>query len=168
LLKLAIVGIILVVGGALAYSQFGASVDKYLPVNAVAQDLDSLKDTTVDRVSYEINKTKDTVGQKIDQIKPSADEINPIKRIEDVISPPKEAIHYGQVYETDEAQKTCKISVPKLAKTVNGVKELTHTITIKDCPAQKEPVRPGDAGPKPGGRAASGICSCVNAPVAHL
>jgi len=167
LLKLAIVGIILVVGGALAYSQFGASVDKYLPVNAVAQDLDNLKDTTVDRVSYEINKTKDTVGQKIDQIKPSADEINPIKRIEDVISPPKEAIHYGQVYETDEAQKTCKICAQacKDGKWCKG----THAHNYdQGLPAQKEPVRPGDAGPKPGGRAASGICSCVNAPVAHL
>lgn len=136
-MKLLIIGTILAAGGVLAYSQFGASIDRYVPVAAVAQDLDGLKDTTVSRVNYEIDKTADTVGQKIDQITPSADEINPIKKIEEAISVPKETTHYGQVYETDEEQKTCKISVPKLAKTVNGAKELTHTITIKDCQLKK-------------------------------
>lgn len=131
--KLLVLGVILAAGGFFAYSQFGFSIDKYLPVNAVAQDLGGLKNSTVDRVSYEFDKTVDSFGNKIDQIKPSADEINPIKKISDVISVPKDKIYYGQVYEKDEQDQSCKISVPALAKTVNGITELTHTISLNDC-----------------------------------
>lgn len=85
--KLLLVGGILAVG-FLAYQQFGSTVDKYVPIGAVAQDIGDLKDTAVDRVSYELNNTATTIGNKIDQIKPSA-ESNPIKKIEQVIVSPK-------------------------------------------------------------------------------
>lgn len=52
----------------------------------MTQDLDSLKDTTVKRVSYELNKTKDAIGSKIDDITPSLDEINPIPKLESQIA----------------------------------------------------------------------------------
>lgn len=87
--KLLLIGAILAVG-ILAYQQFGSTVDKYVPISAVAQDIGDLKDTAVDRVSYELNNTATTVGNKIDQIKPPA-ESNPIKKIEQVIAPPKTA-----------------------------------------------------------------------------
>jgi hypothetical protein len=79
--KILVLGIVLAAGGILAYSQFGSTIDKYLPVSEVAQDLDSLKDTTASRVNREIDKTVDTVGSKIEQIKPAAEEMNPIKKL---------------------------------------------------------------------------------------
>lgn len=135
--KLFIIGAVLAAGGYFAYSQFGASVEQYLPVGAVAQDIGDLKDTTVKRVNYELDKTVDTVGDNIDKIAPEMDQINPIKKIGETMSiPPAQQTHYGQVY-TKESDGSCKVSVPKLAKTVNGVKELTHTITLKECQFEK-------------------------------
>lgn len=134
--KILVLGIILAASGILVYSQFG-TIDKYLPVSAVAQDLDSLKDTTTSRVSHEIDRTVDTVGSKIEQITPTAEEINPIKKIENAIAVPTPKTYLGQVYEKDEKEQSCKISVPKLARTINGVKELTYTIMIPNCEFEK-------------------------------
>ncbi|CDI06613.1 hypothetical protein [Candidatus Nitrosotenuis uzonensis] len=139
--KILVLGLIIAAASALVYSQFGSTVDKYLPVSAVAQDLDSLKDTTTSRVNHEIDKTVDTVGSKIEQIKPAAEEINPIKKIEEKITMPEPKTYRGQVYEKNQDQ-SCKISVPKLARTVNGIKELTYTITLPDCQFEKhQPVQ---------------------------
>lgn len=137
--KLLAVGIILAAVGVLAYSQqdmLGFNVNP--TINAVAEDLDGLKDTTVKRVSYEIDKTTDTVGDKIGDVVPSVDQLNPIPELKDQIAiPPTKETYYGQVYEKNESEKTCKVSVPKMAKTINGVKELTHTITVQECIYEK-------------------------------
>lgn len=138
--KLVIVGIILAAGGVLVYSQqdrLGLNLNP--AIDAVAQDIGDLKDTTVKRVSYEIDKTTDVVGDKIENVVPDAEKLNPIPKIEDQLAiPPTKEVYYGQVYERDEDEKTCKVSVPKMAKTINGVKELTHTITLKDCQYEKQ------------------------------
>jgi len=137
--KLLVIGIIISVAGVMVYSQqdkLGFNVNP--AINAVAQDIDGLKDTTVKRVSYEIDKTSDVVGDKIDDVVPDTSQLNPIPKIEDHLAiPPKKDVYYGQVYERDENEKTCKVSIPKMANTVNGVKELTHTITLKDCEYEK-------------------------------
>ena len=142
--KLLAVAVILAAVGVLAYSQqdkLGFNVNP--TINAVAEDLGGLKDTTVKRVSYEIDKTTDTVGDKIGDVVPSTEQLNPIPQIKDQIAiPPIKETYYGQVYEKNESEKTCKVSVPKMAKTINGVKELTHTITIQECMYEKlEPVQ---------------------------
>lgn len=138
--KLLAVGVILAAVGVLAYSQqdkLGFNVNP--TINAVAEDLGGLKDTTVKRVSYEIDKTTDTVGDKIGDVVPSAEQLNPIPQIKDQIAiPPIKETYYGQVYEKNESEKTCKVSVPKMAKTINDVKELTHTITIQECIYEKQ------------------------------
>lgn len=139
ILKLAIIGAILVGGGILLYPELAKfSSNNTSGLDAVAQDLDELKDTTIQRVNYEVDKTVDTVGDKIEKIAPTPDEINPIKKIQEklAVPEPKKDVYYGEVYEKDE-QNNCKISVPKMAKTVNGVKELTHTVTIPDCQYKK-------------------------------
>lgn len=137
ILKLAIIGVILVVGGVILYSEI-AKTSPNPGFDAVAQDLSELKDTTVQRVNYEVNKTIDTFGGKIEKIAPNPDEINPIKKIQEKVATPqpKQENYYGEVYEKDE-QNNCKISVPKMVKTVNGEKELTHTITLPDCQYKK-------------------------------
>lgn len=137
--KIAITGIILLVGGVLLYPQLDKlGIMDNPTINALAQDLGVLKDTTVKRVSYEVDKTTDVVGDKISDAVPDIDQINPIPQIEDKLAiPPVQQTYYGQVYEKDESEKTCKVSVPKMAKTVNGEKELTHTITIQDCKYEK-------------------------------
>lgn len=138
--KLVIVGIILAAGGVLVYSQqdkLGLNLNP--TIDAVAEDIGDLKDTTVKRVSYEIDKTSDVVGDKIEDVVPDVEKLNPIPKIEDQLAiPPTKEVYYGQVYERNEDEKTCKVSVPKMAKTVNGVKELTHTITLKDCQYEKQ------------------------------
>jgi hypothetical protein len=137
--KLLIVGIILGAAGVLVYSQqdkLGINLNP--TIDAVAEDIGVLKDTTVKRVSYEIDKTSDVVGDKIQDTIPDVDKLNPIPKIEDQLAiPPTKEVYYGQVYERSEDEKTCKVSVPKMAKTVNGIKELTHTITLKDCQYEK-------------------------------
>lgn len=105
--------------------------------DAVAQNVGDLKDTTIKRVNYEVDKTIDKVGNKIDDIAPNPDEINPIKKIQEKITtPPIKKIYYGQVYEKDD-KNNCQISVPKMAQSVNNVTELTHTITLPNCNYEK-------------------------------
>ena len=133
--KLLVVGIILAAVGVLAYSQQDKLGIKDNPtVNAVTQDLGDLKDTTVKRVSYEVDKTGEIVGDTIGEVVPDVEKLNPIPKIEEQIAIPQtKQVHVGQIYEKDEATKTCKISVPKMAKTVNGIKEITHTVTLPEC-----------------------------------
>jgi hypothetical protein len=138
-----IIGVILVAGGIVLYPELTKMFSNHSSLDAVAQDLGDLKDTTVERVNYEFDKTADSVGDKIEQITPDPDEINPIKKIQEKLSvpQPKQDVYYGEVYEKDE-QNNCKISVPKMAKTVNGVQELTHIIVLPDCQYQKrQPVQ---------------------------
>lgn len=137
ILKLAIIGVILTVGGVLLYPEIIKLTSDYPQIEAVAQDIGDLKDTTVKRVSYEFDKTVDTVGDKIDKITPSADQLTPIDDIEDKIAVPQtKEVYYGQVYEKND-DNSCKISVPKMVKTVNGIREVTHTITLPECEYEK-------------------------------
>lgn len=136
ILKLAIVSAILIVGGILLYPEIIKLTASNPQVEAVAQDIGDLKDTTVRRVNYEIEKAVDTVGDKIDKITPSTNQLNPIDDIEEKIATPHtKEVYYGQVYEKNGDD--CKISIPKMAKTVNGVKEITHTITTSQCQYEK-------------------------------
>ena len=51
----------------------------------------------------------------------------------------KKQLYTGQVFEKSDGK--CKVSVPSLAETVNGKKELTHILDVKDCPYEvNEPV----------------------------
>ena len=136
--KLLAIGIILAVIGVVAYSQ----QDKILgikdnpAINSVKEDLGDLKDTTVKRVSHEVDKTTDAVGDKINDVVPDVEKLNPIPKIEEQIAiPPTQETYQGQVYEKEG--DACKISVPKMAKTINGIKELTHTITLPNCEFEK-------------------------------
>ena len=141
--KLVIVGIIIAAIAVVAYSQ----QDKILgikddpTINNVKEDLGDLKDTTVKRVTHEVDKTTNAVGDKIDDVVPEVEKLNPIPKIEQTIAiPPIKETQQGQVYEKNG--DTCKISVPKMAKTINGEKELTHTITLPDCKFEEnEPVQ---------------------------
>ncbi len=137
ILKLAIIGVILTVGGVLLYPEIVKLTSDHPEIEAVAHDIGGLKDTTVKRVSYEFDKTVDTVGDKINKITPSADQLNPIDDIKGKIAVPQtKEVYYGQVYEKN-ADNSCKISVPKMVMTVNGIKEVTHTITLPECEYEK-------------------------------
>lgn len=51
-----------------------------------------------------------------------------------------EETYVGQVFEKSDGN--CKISVPELAETINGKKELTHIIEVSDCKNEvNEPVK---------------------------
>lgn len=144
LLKLVIISAILIVGGFSLYpylTKLPSSAN--VAFNAVADDVNDFKDNAIHRVSGTIDQTIGSVENKIDTITPSADDLNPVKQIQDnIISPTKQQTYYGQVYEKNEEQQKCKISVPQMANTVNGKKELTHTIDLEKCKFQKqEPVQ---------------------------
>ena len=82
--KLLLVGIILGVAGVLVYSQqdkLGLNLNP--TIDAVAEDISGLKDTTVKRVSYEIDKTSDVVGDKIEDAVPDD---RPIVRIHQLLT----------------------------------------------------------------------------------
>ena len=138
ILKLAILGVALAIGGFFLYPEFTKIIPTDNPtINAVAQSVGDLKDTTLKRVNYEVDKTADDVGKKIDEAAPEVSEINPVNKIKDKIAIPTTQQGYsGQVYEKDE-NGTCMISVPNMAQTVNGVQELTHTITLPNCSYEK-------------------------------
>lgn len=139
LLKLAIMGAILVIGGLSVYpylAKLPSSAN--VAFNAVADNVGDFKDNTIHTVSGTLDKTVSAVENKIDAVTPSADDLNPIKQIQDKIISPNEQVYYGQVYEKDEEQQKCKISVPGMAKTINGKKELTHTIDLENCKFQKQ------------------------------
>ncbi len=144
LLKLVIISAILIVGGFSLYPYLaklpsGASI----AFNAVADDVNDFRDNTIHTVSGTIDQTVDTVENKIDTITPNVEDLNPVNQIQNkIISPMKQQTYYGQVYEKDEEQQKCKISVPQMTKTINGKKELTHTIDLEKCKFQKqEPVQ---------------------------
>ncbi|WKT58429.1 hypothetical protein QVH35_03170 [Candidatus Nitrosotenuis chungbukensis] len=143
LLKLVVISAILIVGGFSLYpylAKLPSSAN--IAFNAVADDVGDFKDNTIRKVSGTIDQTVDTVENKIDTMTPSADDLNPVKQIQDMVISPKQQTYYGQVYEKDEEQQKCKISIPQMAKTVNGKKELTHTIDLENCKFQKqEPVQ---------------------------
>ena len=138
LLKLAIMGVILVIGGLSVYpylAKLPSSAN--VAFNAVADNVGDFKDNTIHTVSGKLDQTVNAVENKLDAITPSADDLNPVKQIQDKIISPNQQVYYGQVYEKDEEQQKCKISVPGMAKTVNGKKELTHTVDLANCKLQK-------------------------------
>ncbi|HSA98534.1 MAG TPA: hypothetical protein VLF17_05600 [Candidatus Nitrosotenuis sp.] len=106
-----------------------------------------MKDKTVHAVDGTLDRTVNAVENKIETITPSSDDLNPVKQIHDkIVSPTNPQVYYGQVYEKDEEQQKCKISVPGMVKTVNGKKELTHTIDLENCKFRKqEPVQVTEA-----------------------
>jgi len=140
LLKLAIMGAILVMGGLSLYpylTKLPSSTNAAF--NAVADNVGDFKANAVHAVGGTLDRTVNTVENKIETITPDADDLNPVKQIHDrIISPTKPQVYYGQVYEKDEGQQKCKISVPDMAKTVNGRKELTHTIDLENCKFRKQ------------------------------
>lgn len=137
ILKLAIIGVIMTVGGILLYPEIIKLTSDYPEIEAVAQDIGDLKDTTVKRANYEFEKTVGMVGDNIDKIAPSADQLNPIDDIKDTIAVPQtKEVYYGQVYEKND-DSSCNISVPKMANAVNEIKEVTHTITLPECEYEK-------------------------------
>lgn len=143
LLKLVIISAILVVGGFSLYPYLAKlpSITN-IAFNSVADDISDLKDNTIHKVSDTIDQTVNTVENKIETITPNTDALNPVKQIPDKIISSTKQTYYGQVYEKDEEQQKCKISVPDMVKTVNGKKELTHTIDLENCKFQKqEPVQ---------------------------
>jgi hypothetical protein len=118
ILKLVIIGVILVAGGMLLYPEIAKLTSNYPQIEAVAEDIDDLKDTTVKRVNYEFDKTFDTVGDKIDKITPNPEQLNPIDDIQEKIAGTKtQEIYTGQVYETSEDANAETVSVDPIPQT---------------------------------------------------
>jgi hypothetical protein len=140
LLKLVIISAILVVGGFSLYPYLTKlPSNANVAFNAVADDVNDFKDNTIHKASGTIDQAVNTIENKIETITPNSDDLNPVKQTHDkIISSIKQQPYYGQVYEKDEEQQKCKISVPDMAKTVNDKKELTHTIDLENCKFQKQ------------------------------
>jgi len=107
-----------------------------------------VEDTSiVDTINYEINELQNGVNNaqkdvsnsitsfenQISDIKDASAEMFSSSIIDDKSLPENELIFYGHVYDKNENDSTCKVSVPAMAETVNGKTELTHIITVSDC-----------------------------------
>ncbi len=78
-----------------------------------------------DRVLPDPKSENQYLPSSQDEMKPlGLDQVDP-KHI-------KKEIHTGQVFA--KSDEKCKISVPSLAETINGKKELTHVLDLEECP----------------------------------
>ena len=140
LLKLVIISAIFVVGSLSLYPylvQLPSSANTAF--HTAANNVDDFKDDAIHRVSGAVDQTIDTTKNEIKTITPTVDDLNPVKQIQDkIILPTTQKTYIGQVYDKNEDTQSCKISVPEMAKTVNGKKELTHTVDLENCKFQKQ------------------------------
>ena len=134
--KFLIILAIVVVGAIALYPQ---SLD-FFPkdVDEAKEDLTGLKDEAVDNIGDtlgdSVEKLTTTIDDTIDKV---GDEISDLNSKE-IISAhgmlkKNESAYYGHVFGKNTEEKTCQISVPELAETINGVKELTHVLTLEEC-----------------------------------
>ena len=112
-------------------------------------NLNQLVESTpiADTINYEINELQSGINNaqkdvsnsitsfenQISDITDASAEMFSSSIIDDKSSPENELIFYGHVYDKNENDSTCKVSVPAMAETVNGKTELTHIITVSDC-----------------------------------
>lgn len=87
ILKLLIIGAILAAGVSL-YPQLTKLSSEHPQIEAVAEDIGDLKDTTIKRLNHELDNTIAKVEDKIDQITPNAEQLNPIDKIQEKITAP--------------------------------------------------------------------------------
>ena len=101
----------------------------------------------VDTINYEINELQSGINSaqkdvgnsitsfenQISDIKDASAEMFSSSIIDNKSSSENELMFYGHVYDKNENDSTCKVSVPAMAETVNGKTELTHIMTVSDC-----------------------------------
>ena len=92
-----------------------------------ASNLEDTLDNTVEKITTTIDETIDKVGDKISDLN-SKEIISAHGMLKK-----NESVYYGHVFGKNNVEKTCQVSVPEMAETINGVKELTHVLTIKEC-----------------------------------
>ena len=134
--RLLIILAIVVVGGIALYPQ---SLD-FFPkdVDEAKEEFTGLKDDAVDNIEDTLGDTVEKITTTIDDtIDKVGDEISDLNSKE-IISAhgmlkKNESAYYGHVFGKNSEEKTCQISVPELAETINGVKELTHVLTLEEC-----------------------------------
>ena len=120
--KLIIFGVIAAVAAIFLIPEVSTIIPNFLSLEAISEKgtTDSGKDTTLDVIN-------------------SQNEIQPLDLDLDLKYVNKQ-FYTGQVFE--KSDEKCKVSVPGLAETVNGKKELTHILDVKDCPYEvNEPVK---------------------------
>ncbi|MGQ0638817.1 MAG: hypothetical protein ACT4N1_05645 [Nitrososphaerota archaeon] len=112
--KLIIIGVIVAAAGAFFMPGISNVIPNFPSLEAISE-----------RVSPEPKPENQYLSSPQDEIKPlSLDQVDPKYT--------KKEIHTGQVFEKSDGK--CKISVPSLAETINGKKELTHVLDLEDCP----------------------------------
>ncbi len=126
IIKLAIIGVILIAGGILIFPETIDLISNGSNISdSITYNLIDLKDDTVDNVENTIDSTVEQVSSTIDGLNPTG-----LLAAQGLIQ--QEQVFYGQVISKDE-KNTCEISVPDMAQTINGEKELTHIIIVEDC-----------------------------------
>jgi hypothetical protein len=128
IIKLIIIAGIIVVGGLVLFPQ---------NLNLFYNDFDDKKDVTVNKAEETVEHTVDKITNTIDDTMSTiGNKLNDLNSKE-IISAhgllKKETIYYGQVFEKNENEKTCQVSVPEMAQMVAGKKELTHILSLDDC-----------------------------------
>ena len=114
--KLIIVGAVIVIAAIFLVPGISNVIPNFLSLEA-KEDTNSNKDTLV-------SDSKEIQPLNLDQIDPKY--VN-------------KQVYVGQVFK--KSNEKCKVSVPDLAETINGKKEITHILEVDDCKNEvNEPV----------------------------
>ena len=128
-IKLLIIIVIIIGGGTLLLQE---------DLNLLPNEIDEKKDKAVNNMEETLDNTVNKITTSIDDtIGTIGDGLNDIDSKE-IISAhgmlkKDESVYYGQVFEKNDQEKTCQVSVPEMAQTINGQKELTHILSVEDC-----------------------------------
>lgn len=131
--KLIIIGAVIVIAAIFLVPGISNIIPNFPSLEAITE-----------RVTNSNNSTDSDVMTQQDEIQ-SHNEITPQNDIQplslDQVDPKyvNKETYVGQVFEKSDGK--CKISVPELAETINGKKEITHIIEVDDCKNEvNEPV----------------------------
>ena len=125
--KLAIIGAVLIAGAILIYPNY-LGLQSNSPANS-----DTIKTNLIDLKDDTVKKVENTIDDTVAKVSNTLDDLNPTKLLVAQGLIQQEQGFYGQVINKDERTNTCQVSVPDMAQTINGEKELTHIITVEDC-----------------------------------
>lgn len=136
IIKLLIIIAIVIVGGTVLFPQTNDLF--FNDFDETKNDLVDFKDEAINNaeVTFDntVNKITTSIDDTIDQVGNKLSDLNS----KEIISAhgmlkKDEPVYYGQVFEKNDQEKTCQVSVPEMAQNINGKKELTHILSIDDC-----------------------------------
>jgi len=133
LARIIIIASIIIAGGILLFpDDLNQLVEDASIVNTISDGINELQ-SGINNAQKDVSNSITSFENQISDIKDASAEMFSSSIIDNKSSSENELKFYGHVYDKNENDSTCKVSVPAMAETVNGKTELTHIITVNDC-----------------------------------